>query len=1103
MGTGQYVVGYSLDRPLDYWKEAVRAGARGGAGLYEDSIGNEVLAAFDKLVIRGMDWYLVSKVDRSEVTAPILALNRQIAGMGMGMLALVGLAAWVFSRRLSRPILEDVAFARAIADGNYDGALLLDQTDELGKLAQALNRMAESLRNTDWLKSGKEGLDDALRGEHDPVELGRRMVRFLVTHMGATLGAFYRVEGEGLHLESSHAFCDRSGNFNTIAFGEGLVGQAAMEREILHFRNVSGPEAPMVDYGAGEARPAEFMVVPIRFEEEILGVILIGAMEPFSAIRKTFVEEIRETMGVLLNVSRSRATIERLLARAQAQQEELRVANEELAGQTEALRRSERELQMQQEELRVTNEELEEQTRILKESETALQRQQEELRVTNEELEERTRELEGQRNDIRKKNADLVRAQKDVTKKARDLEEASRYKSEFLANMSHELRTPLNSILILSQLLGQNREGNLTGKQVESANAIHSSGSDLLDLINEILDLSKVEAGKIDLQFEAVPLSDVQQDLARIFESVAAQKGLSFDIEVAEGVPLTLRTDHQRLQQILRNLLTNAFKFTHQGRVALSLFMVEDGLADGDGAVLPTLAFAVEDDGIGIPAEKQEAIFAAFQQADGSTSRNYGGTGLGLSISRELVRVLGGRIHLESEVGKGSRFTVWLPVDGPVEEREGGKRSFEEATTIRPPVPPDRTVPWPATKPPVPEEDDRASVSSEDRVLLVIEDDANFSTVMRDFARERGFKCILARDGETGLHLADCYRPSAIILDIGLPGIDGWTVMERLKENPELRHIPVHFMSAEDSSLDALRMGAMGYLTKPASMERIEEAFGRIEALLDRPVRKLLVVEDDAVQQSSIRELIGNGDVETVCVGTGQEALQLLSREPFDCMILDLSLGDMTGFELLGKMGKRVPTARVPVIVYTGRDLSRKEEAELQKHAESIIIKGAKSPERLLDESALFLHRVEANLPVEKQRMLQLVHDRESVLKGKTVLLVDDDMRNVFALSSVLEEKGLEIVVARNGIECLDRLAEGSGIDLVLMDIMMPKMDGFDAMREIRKKDDWATLPIIALTAKAMKGDRSRCIEAGANDYLPKPVNTERLVSMLRVWLYA
>ncbi len=1115
MGNGKYVIGFSLEKSLDYWQDAVKKGREGGRDIYIDSAGKPVLVAYDKLEIAGMNWFLISKVDQYEVEAPVRKILINTLGISAILITLIGIGVFFLSRNISRPIIEDVKFAQAVAKGDFTRTLTLNQRDELGKLAWALNHMAKTLHDQDWLKKGKEGLDDALRGELNERQLGRRFVSFLTQHLGASLGALYRLDNGQLKLYASHAFSDRKGNFNTIKMGEGMVGQAALELKTIIFNDVV-EDAPKIHYGVGQKPAASYIIVPLAFEKELIGVLLLGSLTRFTDLEKQFIEQNIKNAAVLMNTAKSRRTIKRLLDEAQEHQQELLAKNDILEEQTQTLKLSEVELKSQQEELRVTNEELEEQARALKESETELQAQQEELRVTNEELEEQTRNLEEQKSSIEKKNVSLVDAQEDIQNKAQELEIASKYKSEFLANMSHELRTPLNSILILSQLLAANKKQNLTEKQIESASAIHSSGEDLLTLINEILDLSKVEAGKIELVPENVEIVQIENDLNRMFTDLAREKGIGFSIQATPGMIKTIYTDPLRLQQILRNLLTNAFKFTKQGEVSLTITRPSEKILKGSTLSPETsVALSVKDEGIGIPKEQQAVIFEAFQQADGSTSRKYGGTGLGLSISRELAKLLGGFIHLESEKDKGSTFTIVIPEyhshasaktsvspgncpegtpaqKNPTENKARPHKKLTDPDQVSGSDPLDHKTSV---------RDDRKILSPGDKSLLIIEDDPISAKIMRDFARERGFKCIIAHDGETGLHFADYHKPSAIILDIGLPGIDGWTVLERLKSDTSLRHIPVHFMSAADISLDAMRMGALGFLTKPITLEKVEETFSKIENIIAHPVRKLLVVEDDSLQRQSIKELIGNGDVETIMVSTGVQAYEALTCDHYDCMILDLGLEDMSGFELLEKIRDHKTCSKIPVIVYTGRDLTLDEDKKLRKYTESIIIKGVKSPERLLEESALFLHRVEADLPREKQKILKMVHDKGAVLSEKTVLLVDDDMRNVFALSSVLEEKNMTIIVARDGVEGVKKTKEHKEIDIILMDIMMPKMDGYEAIHEIRKTKK--KLPIIALTAKAMRGDRNKCIEAGANDYLAKPVDPDKLISMLRVWLYA
>ncbi|MFN2353204.1 MAG: response regulator [Desulfopila sp.] len=1114
MGGGDYVVGYYPGISLDYWEDALARGNPGGRGTYVDSDGKAVLVAFNRLNIQGLDWYLISKIDRYEVTASVRRIFKKIFAFALFFVVLTSGWAWILSRGFTRPVLGAIGFADAIAHGRYGSQLPAHRKDELGDLARSLNAMADGLREVDWLTSGKKRLDDTMRGELALDQLARNCIGFFVHYFEAQLGALYVNNRGTLELLASSTFTDRPGKFNTYAMGEGIVGQAAVEGETVFFSKIE-EDVPHINYGAGEQAPAHFMAVPIAADGDVVAVMLLGAMRPVTETEKKFVNQNSGNIAILFNAARSRARIAELLATAQKQRQELQASNAELEKQAGALRESKAELQSQQEELRVTNEELEEQTRALKKSERHLQSQQEELRVANEELEERSRELERQKNEVWEKNSDLEEARQVVENKVKELEIAGKYKSEFLANMSHELRTPLNSILILSQLLGGNKDGNLSPKQLESAQAIHSSGSELLALINEILDLSKVEAGRVELTIEKVPLASITSDLNRLYKDIAESKGVRFSIDVADDLPECMETDGQRLQQVLRNLLTNAFKFTAEGEIALIISRpTAEQLTNTSLAMHDSLALSVRDQGIGIAEDKQQIIFEAFQQADGSTSRDYGGTGLGLSISRELARLLGGTMRLHSIAGEGSTFTLVLPqqykkddAPPPVEEtiaaagpfsggEQPGGREIESETTA---MPLQRSG---ATQSSGEVADDRKNVTPGCKSLLIIEDDNTFSRILRDFARERGFLAVIAEDGETGLHFADYYRPSAIILDIGLPGINGWTVMERLKENPELRHIPVHFMSAAESSLDALRMGAIGYLTKPVSMEKMAETFTKLEHMIAKPVSRLLLVEDDATQRASIKELIGNSDVETMAVGSAARAYEELDRGSYDCMILDLGLEDMSGFELLEKIRKDPSLAGLPIIIYTGRELTEDEEKQLRRYAESIIIKGAKSPERLLDESALFLHRIEADLPEEKRKMLQTVHEPEGVLSGSTVLLVDDDMRNVFALTSVLEERQVNVVIARDGIECLEKLEEHDDIAAVLMDIMMPRMDGFEAMREIRSTARYTDLPIIALTAKAMKGDRNKCIEAGASDYLAKPVDYDKLLSMLRVWLY-
>jgi PAS domain S-box-containing protein len=739
--------------------------------------------------------------------------------------------------------------------------------------------------------------------------------------------------------------------------------------------------------------------------------------------------------------------------------------------QAEELARQSEELQTQQEELKQMNEELEEQAQNMKQ-------QQEELQMTNEELEEQTRALE-------LKNKEMEAARTDIEQKTRQLEVSSKYKSEFLANMSHELRTPLNSLLILSRDLLENKSKNLTKSQVDSAEIINRSGQDLLALINDVLDLSKIEAGKMNLNIGRVSLREFAENLDRSFRHQVENKGLSLHIEIGKGLPEAIRTDEQRLGQILKNLLSNAIKFTEKGGVHVSIEKENN----------EAISISVKDTGIGIPLGKQQVIFEAFHQADGSTSRKYGGTGLGLSISRDLVKLLGGKISLTSKVKQGSAFKITIPfaITDPesyeADEQSSGRYVPQVSETD------EQFINYPALK------DDREKIGKDDKVLLIIEDDLAFAEVLFQQAHAEKFKCLSAATGEDGLLLTRRYKPDAIILDMELPGISGDIVLKELKANPALRHIPVHIISMKERSLELIRDGAIEYLTKPINKRQLEGAFNRIGNFVKRKMKNLLIVEDNDNARKAIMKLIGNGDVKCLEAGTGEEAIALYKGNHIDCIILDLGLSDTNGFSLIQKLEKAKPGPLPPVIVYTGKELTQQENEKLQKYSQSIIIKGVKSEERLLDETALFLHRTISKLPEAKQKIIAGLYDKESVFAGKKILVVDDDMRNVFAISKVLTDRKMKITKAHNGIAALNALNKDPGIDLVLMDIMMPEMDGYEAMQKIRAQQKFQNLPVIALTAKAMKDDKQKCIAAGANDYLAKPVDVDRLLSLMRVWL--
>jgi CheY-like chemotaxis protein/signal transduction histidine kinase len=723
-----------------------------------------------------------------------------------------------------------------------------------------------------------------------------------------------------------------------------------------------------------------------------------------------------------------------------------------------------------------------------------LQTQQKELQQTNEQLEQKARQLAEQNVEVERKNQEIEQARRALEEKASELALTSKYKSEFLANMSHELRTPLNSILILGQQLSDNPDQNLTAKQVDFARTIHGAGTDLLNLISDILDLSKIESGTVTVDAEEISFSNVVEAVARPFRHEADARHLNFAVNLDPALGRTILTDSKRLQQVLKNLLSNAFKFTAQGEVRLSVSSAASGwnpahpvLSQAAGVVV----FEVSDTGIGIPAEKQKLIFEAFQQADASTSRKYGGTGLGLAISRELSSLLGGEIQLRSTPGVGSSFKLYLPL-----------RYVGAASAARPALPgasaailPERAVTEQIL-------DDRADLAPGDMVLLVVEDDPHYARILMDLAHDEGFKVVVATRGDDALDLAAEYNPAAISLDIFLPDMLGWTVLSQLKQNARTRHIPVQIVTLDEDRQHGLARGAFSFVTKPTSAEGVQDALSKVRAYIQPRRKRLLVIEDNPTEQKSIEALLGHSDIEIVNADTGAAALEILRSEQVDCIVLDLRLPDITGFELLTKFRDDAALADIPVIVFTGRELTPEEDAQLHSVARSIVVKGVESPERLLDETALFLHRVVTDLPAEKQQMLDRLTSSDDDLVGRTVLLVDDDARNIFALSSALERRRMNVLTATTGLEAIELVNSTPDLAIVLMDIMMPEMDGYQTTARIRENAAFRRLPIIALTAKAMKGDREKCLEAGASDYLAKPVNTEQLLAALRMWLH-
>lgn len=929
-------------------------------------------------------------------------------------------------------------------------------------VSRAIQARRDAMRAL-WLQEAENAVAMSLRGDLGPEQIAEAAATSLGAQLEADVGAVYRLEGGRLQLTGGLAL--PSGMPASLALQEGVAGQVARDECIRHLEG-SDDVVLELQTSLGRLPVRERILAPISSDGTVVGIVELGRARGGAQrdLDRELLERCAETIGMALRASLLRAQLVVLLEESQRQGEEL---------------------QAQQEELRVANEELEEQSRSLLQSQSHLEEQQAELEQSNVQLEERTHELEAQ------KQALLV-AQSQLVRNSNELAATSRYKSEFLANMSHELRTPLNSSLILAKLLADNKDGTLTEEQVKYARAILSSNNDLLALINDILDLSRIEAGHVELADEVVVTDSVLQRLRETFEPMARQKGLALQIEADALAPSQLVVDSQRLQQILKNLLANAVKFTEHGKVSLHV------RAAGQGRI----RFEVCDSGIGIAREQLQVIFEAFRQADGSTRRRYGGTGLGLSISRDLAERMGGSIQVDSEPGRGSCFILELPLQGAPASNAADIAAAPVASPVaaavpamqvpaRAPVAPPTTVPSVA--------DDRGRRQHPGRLILAVEDDATFAEALVALAHELDFDCVVAGTAEEALALAGELRPNGILLDIGLPDVSGLSVLERLKRNPDTRHIPVHVVSATDRSQVARELGAIGFAIKPTTRERLVSAIEQLEQTSQRDVRRLLIVEDDSELRHNLELLLGRDQLQIVAVGTLAGALEQLSTVTFDCMVMDLSLPDGSGYDLLEHMAGNDDVGFPPVIVYTGRALGREEEQRLRRYSKSIIIKGARSPERLLDEVTLFLHSVEASLPTDQQRLLREARRRDTVLDGRTVLLAEDDVRNIFALSSVLEPLGVTLEIARNGQEAVDRLAERE-VDLVLMDIMMPEKDGLAAMREIRAQRHLQDLPIIALTAKAMPDDRERCLQAGANDYIAKPIDVDKLVSLCRVW---
>ncbi|HEY6862555.1 MAG TPA: response regulator, partial [Burkholderiales bacterium] len=950
--------------------------------------------------------------------------------------------------------------ATAVTKGDLTRSIQVEAEGEVAELKNYINAMIGNLRETternteqDWLKTNLARFGSMMQGQRDLLTVAQMLLSELAPLVNAQQGVMYVMDDSEFPpvLKQLAGYADHvdPGAPRRYRIGDGLVGQCARERQRILLADIA-PESILVHAGLVTARPANVIVLPVLFEGQVKAVIELAALTHFTPSHLAFLEQLTGSIGIVLNTIEATMRTEGLLQQSQ-----------QLAAE--------------------------------------LQAQQKELQQTNDELAKKARELAAQYEEVERKNREIDQARRAVEEKAAELALTSRYKSEFLANMSHELRTPLNSILILGQQLAENVEGNLSAKQIEFAKTIHGAGTDLLNLISDILDLSKIESGTVTVESEELPFATLRDTVERNFRHIAESRKLAFSANFDSDLGRTISTDPKRLLQVLKNLLSNAFKFTEQGGVRIDVSIVESGWSPEHpvlGQADKVVRFSVSDTGIGIPPEKQKIIFEAFQQADAGTARKYGGTGLGLAISRELAHLLGGEIRLHSIPGAGSTFMLYLPLhyQGAAAPQPAAHRIAEAPVAFQPivlPAPRTETVP-----------DDRETLQEGDPSILIVEDDPHYARVLLDLARGRGFKGLVAMRGGEALSLARQYRPTAITLDIFLPDMLGWTLLSQLKHDHTTRHIPVQVITVEEERQHGLERGAFAYLNKPLTSDNLETAFDRIKAFASERVRKLLVVEDNPAEQKSVAELIAHDDVDITCVGTGKEALETLRSKPFDCVVLDLRLPDISGFDLLEQIQREERLRDVPIVVFTGRDLTPDDEARLRKMAKSIVLKDVRSPERLLDETALFLHRVVANLPDGKRKMLETLHETDDALSGKKALVVDDDVRNIFALSSLLERHGMQATIATNGHEAIQLMETTPDLSLVLMDIMMPEMDGYETIRRIREVPQFRRLPIVALTAKAMKGDREKCLQAGASDYIAKPVNSGELLSMLRMWLH-
>jgi signal transduction histidine kinase/DNA-binding response OmpR family regulator/HAMP domain-containing protein len=992
---------------------------------------------------------------------------------------------------LSTQVRAIAEVATAVTKGDLTRSISVEAQGEVAALKDNINEMIRNLKDTtqknteqDWLKTNLARFTRMLQGERDLMKVAKLILSELAPVVSAQHGVFYMTDKTGgsplLRLTSTYAFRERKGLTTQFKFGEGLVGQCAMEKERILVTDLPG-DYVQISSGLGNSPPLNIVVLPVLFEGEVKAIVELASVNRFKDIHLTLLDQLTETIAIVLNTIEANMRTESLLTQSQS-------LADELTGQ--------------QEQLQDKNARLEEQAASLRASEDLLKKQQDELRRANDELERKARQLSDQKSAVEGKNREIELAKLAVQERAEQLALTSKYKSEFLANMSHELRTPLNSLLILSEMLEENADRNLTSKQLEFAQTIHSSGSDLLALINDILDMAKIESGTMSVEVGEVPFEELENYVERTFRPVAENKGLTFHTSVQSGLPKALLTDVKRLQQVLRNLLSNAFKFTDEGSVNFEMEKATEGWSRDHQTLSHAsnvVAFRIRDTGIGIPADKLRIIFEPFQQAEMGTSRKFGGTGLGLSISREIARLLGGEITVSSRPGQGSTFTLFLPHQYEISSVTQTVLAAPPAVITSEPLQ-ERSFNGEAARGEV--RGDHDHLEKGDRIVLIVEDDPTFADILLATAHDKGFKGIITPRGGTAWALVEQYRPDAITLDLRLPDMDGWVLLDRLKHHPATRHIPINIISIDDRWQSGGKHRAFAYHIKPVSKRDLDAAFASLKGFVERRVKKLLVVEDNPQDREQILKLVGSNDVQVTEAESGSEALAALCQDKFDCMILDLGLPDIPGIQLLERAKQEMALVNLPVIVYTARDLGLEEERRLRELTDTIIIKDMRSMDLLLNETALFLHRVVSTLPQGIQDRLEDASRDDPIVAGKKVLVVDDDVRNIFALTSILERRQINVCRAETGQEALEILNDDPEIDLVLMDIMMPKMDGYQTIRAIRAQEKFRHLPIVALTAKAMAEDRDKCLAAGASDYLAKPVHADELFAMLRVWLH-